>query len=156
MEGIAREFCDVSAEDEEPGDQELKSYARGHIWNDWKLRSRVGSTVLREIRQVRGQVDFLDVGRVVSWARGQLRASAPPPTRIGAPAPPPSIFGASSQRPIGLSSGGSLMHIHPYSTHHNPSWTASYGQATAIRQSLTIRAAILSVDIDCIYGVQEP
>jgi hypothetical protein len=40
MEGIAREFCDVSAEDEEPGDQELKSYARGHIWNDWKLRSR--------------------------------------------------------------------------------------------------------------------
>jgi hypothetical protein len=37
MEGIAQEYSDVSAGDEEPREQELKSYVHRHIWNDWKL-----------------------------------------------------------------------------------------------------------------------
>lgn len=40
MEAIAREFRDISAGDGEPQDQELRSYACGHIWDNWKLRSR--------------------------------------------------------------------------------------------------------------------
>lgn len=45
---------------------------------------RVGLTILHEIRQVRQRVDFVHVGRVVSWARGQLGGSAQPPSTIGA------------------------------------------------------------------------
>ncbi|KAG2048912.1 hypothetical protein BDR06DRAFT_975621 [Suillus hirtellus] len=84
MEGIAREFRDVSTGDGEPRDQELRSYACGPIWDNWKLRSRVGLTILHEIRQVRRQLDFAHVGRVVSWARGQLGGSARPRPAIGA------------------------------------------------------------------------
>ncbi|KAG2045661.1 hypothetical protein BDR06DRAFT_1000822 [Suillus hirtellus] len=84
MEGIAREFRDISAGDGEPQDQELRSYARGHIWENWKLRSRDSSD------RYHRRVDFVHVGRVVSWARGQLGGSA----RL------PSTIGASSQLPI--------------------------------------------------------
>ncbi|KAG1771571.1 hypothetical protein EV702DRAFT_1048924 [Suillus placidus] len=86
MEGIAREFREVSDEDKESQDEELRSYARGPTWDHWKVRSRVGLAILRDIRQVRRQVDFVDVGRVVSWARGQLAASAQPSSAAGASA----------------------------------------------------------------------
>jgi hypothetical protein len=40
MEGIAREFCDIPEGDRESEDEELRSYARGPVWDHWKVRSR--------------------------------------------------------------------------------------------------------------------
>ncbi|KAG2335540.1 hypothetical protein BDR05DRAFT_425657 [Suillus weaverae] len=94
MEGIAREFREVSDEDEESQDEELRSYAHGPIWDHWKVRSRVGLAILHDIRQIRRQVDFVDVGRVVSWARAQLAASA------SASAQPSSAAGTSARLPM--------------------------------------------------------
>ncbi|KAG1853981.1 hypothetical protein F4604DRAFT_1932950 [Suillus subluteus] len=80
MEGIAREYRNVSEEDKDSQDEELRSYACGPIWDHWKVRSRVGLAVLHDIRQVQREVDFVDVGRVVSRARAQLAASAQLPS----------------------------------------------------------------------------
>ncbi|KAG2362868.1 hypothetical protein BDR07DRAFT_1484227 [Suillus spraguei] len=40
MERISQEFQDVSDEELEPQDEELRSYARGAMWDLWKLRNR--------------------------------------------------------------------------------------------------------------------
>jgi hypothetical protein len=40
MEGIAREFHEDSAEGGEAQYEELRSYARGTVWNDWRIRLR--------------------------------------------------------------------------------------------------------------------
>jgi hypothetical protein len=40
MDGIAKEFVDVSAEDGESQEDELRSYACGPIRENWEARSR--------------------------------------------------------------------------------------------------------------------
>lgn len=40
MDGIAREFVDVPAQDRKSEEEELRSYACGSIRDDWHARSR--------------------------------------------------------------------------------------------------------------------
>ncbi|KAG1838463.1 hypothetical protein DFJ58DRAFT_846071 [Suillus subalutaceus] len=140
MEGIAREFRDVSEEDKDSQDEELRSYARGTIWDHWKVRSRVGLAVLHDIRQVRREVDFVDVGRVVSWARAQLAASAQP----AASAQLPSTVGASAQLPI---------HIYNRPIAKLP---AKVKPPSLVQQSLTIHASTILINNAGIDRVLEP
>ncbi|KAG1890708.1 uncharacterized protein F5891DRAFT_986805 [Suillus fuscotomentosus] len=41
MDGISREFVDISTEDGESQEDELRSYARGPIRDNWQVRSRL-------------------------------------------------------------------------------------------------------------------
>ncbi|KAG2123856.1 hypothetical protein DEU56DRAFT_917263 [Suillus clintonianus] len=100
MDGIAREFVDVSAEDGESQEDELRSYASGPMRDNWELRSRVGLQMIDDLRRYR-TVGSQDVARVVAWARSQLSASSPPPA-VSTSAQPASTAGTSAELPIML------------------------------------------------------